>query len=105
VLVVVEEAGGSVTVVVVGGNVVDGNVGDGVDDGAVDDVVVDDDGRVEAVAAATPVSGDTHPAGGAEEPVCPGISTVPAQPKSEKLASLVLVEPSEKCATERVWRM
>jgi hypothetical protein len=100
--VVVEDVDGSVAdVVVVGGNVVDGKVVEG----TVDDVVVDDEGTVEAVAAATPVSGDTHPAGGVVGPVCPGISTVPAHPKSEKVASLVLVDPSEKCATERVWRM
>ena len=49
--------GGSVTVVDVGGNVVDGKVVDG---GAVDVVVV---------VGATPVSGDTHPAGGAVAPV------------------------------------
>ena len=49
--------GGSVTVVDVGGSVVDGKVVDG---GAVDVVVV---------VGATPVSGDTHPAGGAVAPV------------------------------------
>jgi hypothetical protein len=54
---------------------------------------------------ATPVSGDTHPAGGDVAPVCPGMSTVPAQPKSENVASLELVEPSVKCATDRVWRI
>jgi hypothetical protein len=95
----VVEFGGSVTVVVVTAGSVDGTVEDGtVDDGGtvVDDVVV---------VVATPVSGDTHPAGGVVGPVCPGINTVPAHPKSENVDSLVVVEPSEKCATERVWRM
>jgi hypothetical protein len=86
----VVELGGSVTVVDVGGTVVEGTEVDG---GTVEEVVV---------VGATPVSGDTHPAGGALAPVCPGISTVPAQPKSEKVDSLLVVEPSEKCATERV---
>ena len=54
---------------------------------------------------ATPVSGDTHPAGGDVAPICPGMSTVPAQPKSENVASLELVEPSVKCATDFVWRI
>ena len=53
----VVELGGSVTVVDVGGTVVEGTVVDG---GAVDVVVV---------VGATPVSGDTHPAGGATAPV------------------------------------
>jgi hypothetical protein len=54
---------------------------------------------------ATPVSGETHPAGGDVAPVCPGMSTVPAHPKSEKVASLAVVEPSVKCATDRVCRI
>ena len=93
----VVDRGGSVTVVVVTGGIVEGTVEDGtvVDGGTVDVVVV----------VATPVSGDTQPAGGAVGPVCPGIKTVPAQPKSENVDSLLVVEPSEKCATERVWRM
>jgi hypothetical protein len=86
----VVEVGGSVTVVDVDGIVVEGTVVDG---GSVEVVVV---------VGATPVSGDTHPAGGALAPDCPGIRTVPAQPKSEKVDSLLVVEPSEKCATERV---
>ena len=57
---------------------------------------------VVVVGGATPVSGDTQPAGGAVGPLCPGISTVPAQPKSEKVVWLVLLDPSEKCAVERV---
>ena len=72
--------------------------------GAVDvEGVLDVD--VEVVAGATPVSGETHPAGGDVAPVCPGMSTVPAHPKSENVASLELVEPSVKCATDRVWRI
>ena len=75
------------------------------------EVVVDDDSGcvvlVElvdevVVGGATPVSGDTQPAGGAVGPLCPGIRTVPAQPKSEKVVWLVLLDPSEKCAVERV---
>jgi hypothetical protein len=80
------------------------------------EVAVDDDGgcvvvvvelvdEVVVVGGATPVSGDTQPAGGAVGPLCPGISTVPAQPKSEKVVWLVLLDPSEKWAVERVWRM
>lgn len=94
----VVDLGGSVTVVVVAKGIVEGTVEDGagVEGGTVDVVVV---------VVATPVSGETHPAGGAEGPVCPGIKTVPAHPKSENVDSLLVVEPSEKCATERVWRM
>jgi hypothetical protein len=53
----VVELGGSVTVVDVGGTVVEGTVVDG---GTVDVVVV---------VGATPVSGETHPAGGVVGPV------------------------------------
>lgn len=53
----VVEVGGSVTVVDVDGIVVEGTVVDG---GSVEVVVV---------VGATPVSGDTHPAGGALAPV------------------------------------
>ena len=70
-----------------------------VDGGTVDVIEFVD---VVVVVGATPVSGDTQPAGGAVGPLCPGISTVPAQPKSEKVVWLVLVDPSEKCAVERV---
>jgi hypothetical protein len=77
--------------------------------GAVDvegvvDVDVDVDVEVE-LGGATPVSGETHPAGGDVAPACPGMSTVPAHPKSEKVASLAVVEPSVKCATDRVCRI
>jgi hypothetical protein len=98
----VDVLGGLVTVVdVVAGGTVDGTidgtvVGDRAGCGSVDVVVV---------VGATPVSGDTHPAGGAVGPVCPGISTVPAHPKSENVDQLVVVEPSEKCATEWVSRI
>jgi hypothetical protein len=70
----------------------------------VDGTVVDpgEDVVVVVVVGATPVSGETHPAGGVVAPVWPGIRTVPAQPKSEKVDWLLVVEPSEKCATERV---
>jgi hypothetical protein len=39
-------------------------------------------------------SGLTHPDGGALEPCCPGMSTVPAHPKFDKIVSPVTVEPS-----------
>ncbi len=39
-------------------------------------------------------SGLTHPDGGALDPCCPGMSTVPAQPKFDKTVSAVTVEPS-----------
>jgi len=55
----VVELGGSVTVVGVGGTVVEGMVVDG---GTVVVVVV-------VVVGATPVSGETHPAGGVVGPV------------------------------------
>ena len=109
-LVVVDVLGGLITVVdVVGSNTVDGTVEPAVD-GTVDGTVVGDgvgcnSVDVVVVFGATPVSGDTHPAGGAVGPVCPGISTVPAHPKSENVDQLVVVEPSEKCATEWVSRM
>ena len=89
----------------------DDDVVDVVDVGALDGVVgvesvVGVDVGVELEAGgATPVSGETHPAGGDVAPVCPGMRTVPAQPKSENVASLAVVEPSVKCATDRVWRM
>lgn len=41
-------------------------------------------------------SGETHPAGGVVGPTCPGIRTVPAQPKLLKSASTVTDPPSEK---------
>ena len=91
---------GGADVVVVVEDVVDvvEDVEDGVD-------VVDVAEDVDVVVGATPVSGETHPAGGAVAPDWPGISTVPAHPKSEKVASLELVDPSAKWATEFVWRM
>jgi hypothetical protein len=69
------------------GVVVDGGevVGDPAT-GAVDVVVVADVG----------LSGDVHPTGGAVEPVWPGMRTVPAHPKFENSASLVMAVPSAK---------
>jgi hypothetical protein len=58
-------------------------------DGTVDAVVV-----VDVEAAAALVSGLTHPSGGLDEPCCPGMTTVPAQPKFDKTVSPVTVEPS-----------
>ena len=55
---------------------------------------------VVVVVGATPVSGDTQPAGGVVAPGCPGISTVPAQPKSENVSSFEVEEPSAKRAVE-----
>lgn len=51
-----------------------------------------------------PVSGLTHPAGGVVEPCWPGMRTVPAQPRSDRV-SPIDVEPSENLAVEAVWRM
>jgi hypothetical protein len=106
----VDVLGGSVIVVdVVGSSTVVGTVDRAVD-GTVDGTVAGDSVGgasvdVVVVVGATPVSGDTHPAGGAVGPVCPGIRTVPTHPKSENVDQLVVVEPSEKCATEWVSRM
>jgi hypothetical protein len=95
---------GDVVVVVVG--VLGGAVEVEVEVDVVDvDVVVVDGGEGVVVVVATPVSGETQPAGGASEPACPGINTVPAQPKSEKVDSLCVVDPSVKRAVESVCRM
>lgn len=51
---------------------------------------------VEGAVVAVGLSGDVHPAGGVDEPDWPGMRTVPAHPKSENSASLVMVAPSEK---------
>ena len=51
------------------------------------------------------LSGEVQLTGGTPEPVCPGISTVPAQPKFEKVASSVEVPPSAKVSTDLTWRM
>jgi hypothetical protein len=77
------------SVVVFGGSVV-----------VVEVVVVDGVTAVVVVVTATPVSGDTQPAGGVVAPGCPGISTVPAQPKSENVSSFEVEEPSAKRAIE-----
>ena len=60
---------------------------------------------VVVVAGATPVSGDVQPAGAVDVPPWPGISRVPAQPKSENWASSVTVPPSEKATVEEDSRM
>jgi hypothetical protein len=52
-----------------------------------------EDGVVVLVGAPA-VSGLTHPAGGADVPLCPGMSTVPAQPKFDKMVSSLTIEPS-----------
>jgi hypothetical protein len=101
VVVVVVDRGGVVTNGVAGGIVV------GAVDGVVTGVVV---GMVGGeVSGATVVvvvlSGDTQPGGGDVAPCCPGMRTVPAQPKSEKVVSPVWLAPSAKFAVETVWRM
>ena len=65
------------SVVVLGGRVVVVEVGE---------VVVDGFTAVVVVVGATPVPEVTQPAGGVVAPCCPGISTVPAQPKSENVS-------------------
>jgi hypothetical protein len=57
------------------------------------------------VAGAAPVSAETHPAGGVEMVLWPGIRTVPAHPKFEKCASSVTVPPSAKVTVEADSRM
>jgi hypothetical protein len=52
-----------------------------------------DDGVVVPVGEPA-VSGLTHPTGGADVPACAGMSTVPAQPKFDKMLSSVTIEPS-----------
>jgi hypothetical protein len=51
------------------------------------------------------LSGEIQPTGGTPEPVCPGIRTVPAQPKFEKVASSVEVPPSANVSTDLTCRM
>jgi len=84
--VVVGVVDGGVTVEEVDGGVVDGG-----------EVVVDPvTGAVDVVVGDVGLSGEVHPSGGAVEPVWPGMRTVPAQPKFENSASLVMVVPSAK---------
>ncbi len=79
-------------------------VEDVVDVVAVGPVVdVADDAEVDVPGVA--VSGETHPAGGAVAPCCPGMRTVPAQPKSENVTVSVWVAPSLNAATDTVSRM
>ena len=98
VVVVVVAMGGIDVVGVVDGGTVVTAAGAFDEAGSVEVVVV-------VVVSAAPVSGLTHPAGGVPEPACPGMSTVPAQPKSDKVDSLTAVEPSENFAVEMLWRM
>jgi hypothetical protein len=65
------------------------------------EIVVD----VVVVVGVVPVSGLTQPAAGPVEPVWPGMSTVPAQPKSTKVAVSTDVPPSAKRVVETAWRM
>jgi hypothetical protein len=90
-----EVVDGGDDVVVDGGVTVDEVAGGVVVDGG--EVVVDPVGAVDVVVVAdVGLSGEVHPVGGAVEPVWPGMSTVPAQPKFEKSASLVMAVPSAK---------
>jgi hypothetical protein len=76
---------------------------DVVDDGAVVVVVVVvNDGGVVMVVADPLVSGETQLAGGVDEPCWPGMTMVPAHPKSERVVSPEIVVPSEKVATDCV---
>ena len=86
-LAVVDGATDVVVVVLAGGAVVDD---------VVPDVVV------VVVVGATPVSGLVQLAGGVAAPCWPGISTVPAQPKLEKVVASTRVPPSANVATESV---
>ena len=80
-----------------GGGVV---VADGVDvvDEPLSGAVVAGTGTVVVVV----VSGETHPLGGVVAPCWPGMRTVPAQPKFEKVVSPVWDDPSENIAVETV---
>ena len=108
---VVEEAGtdevGGSSVVVVGGpmvvDVVDApcestvvGVVSGIEGVAVE-VVDDGDGLGP--------SGEAQPVGGTPDPVWPGMSTVPAHPKSEKVACKVTEPPSLKVSVDLTCRM
>lgn len=50
-------------------------------------------------------SGEVQSVGGTPDPVCPGIRTVPAQPKLEKVASRVTELPSVKPSVDLTWRI
>jgi hypothetical protein len=60
---------------------------------------------VGVVVGATPVSGEAQSVGAVDVPPWPGMSRVPAQPKSENVASRVTVPPSEKETVEEDSRM
>jgi hypothetical protein len=99
--VVVVLAGNVVVVVVVGAVVVVVSTGALFGPGTLEVVVVE----VVVVVGAAPVSGLTQPVAGAVEPVWPGMSTLPAHPKSEKVAVSTDVPPSAKRVVETAWRM
>ncbi len=67
------------------------------------DVEVDDTGG--AVVVVVDGTGLVQSAGGGVAAGSPGIVTVPAQPKFEKVEASVTVPPSAKLATEVTWRM
>ena len=71
----------------------------------IDEGLVSCDTVVVVVVVVIVLSGETQLAGGDVAPSCPGMRTVPAQPKSEKVVSPVWLAPSEKFAVETVWRM
>ena len=50
-------------------------------------------------------SGEAQPVGGTPDPVWPGMSTVPAHPKSEKVACKVTEPPSLKVSVDLTCRM
>lgn len=50
-------------------------------------------------------SGDVQPVGGVSDPVCPGMRTVPAHPKLEKVACRVTELPSVNVSVDLTWRM
>jgi hypothetical protein len=60
---------------------------------------------VEVVVVVLDGTGEVQPAGGVPVPGCPGISTVPAHPKSDRVTEITLVPPSPKAAVETAWRM
>jgi len=68
----------------------------GIEDGVVE-VVADGDGLGP--------SGEVQPVGGTPDPVWPGMSTVPAHPKSEKVACKVTEPPSLKVSVDLTCRM
>jgi hypothetical protein len=90
---VVEEPGDGGIVVGVVSKVVVVETGVLVDVVELEEVVVE---LLEVVVVDEVESGDTQPAGGVVGPTCPGIRTVPAQPKLLKSALTATDPPSEK---------